>query len=139
MEGWHIERILSEIQEDQVWSVPYMRQIDAYAENLISAGPAYALVEGSEVWGCSGVCEIELHRAGAWALIHDDIGKRFFQFHKSVVSFLDDCGYARVELIAHDGHSKAERWAEMLGFEWEGCMQKYFPDGAMGNLYARVK
>ncbi len=113
--------------------------LDKYASLLIECGPAFALVAEKEVWGCAGVCEIGSHRATAWALIHEEIGTRFFAFHKAVLSFLNECKYQRVEMATSDRSVKSERWAEMLGFKWEGCMEKYFPDGSMGNLYARVK
>jgi len=113
--------------------------LETYASVLIECGPAYALVADREVWGCAGVCEMDPHRANAWALIHKGIGARFFQFHKAVTIFLDECKYQRVELVTQEGFKNAERWAEMLGFKWEGCMQKYFPNKAPGNLYARVK
>lgn len=121
-----------------MWGVSYLN-IDSYASDMVACGPAFALVTEKEVWGCAGVCEIEPHRATAWALIHEEIGRRFFVFHKGVIAFLDDCKYQRVELATQDGFTESERWAEMLGFKWEGCMEKYFPDGALGNLYARVK
>ena len=113
--------------------------LETYASDMVGCGPAFALVDEEKVWACAGVCEIEPHRATAWALIHEDIGFRFLQFHKGVLAFLNDCKYQRVELATSDGFDKAERWAEMLGFKWEGCMEKYFPNGSMGNLYARVK
>ena len=113
--------------------------LETYASILIDGGPSFAFIANREVWGCSGVCEIEPHRATAWALIHEEIGTRFFQFHKAVISLLHTCKSQRVEMATCDGASKDERWAEMLGFKWEGCMQKYFPDGSLGNLYARVK
>ena len=121
-----------------MWGVSYV-DVDTYASVLTECGPAYALVADKEVWGCSGLCELEPQRAIAWALVHENIGLRFFQFHKGVMAFLDGCKYQRVELATQEGFSKAERWVEMLGFKWEGCMEKYFPDGSMGNLYARVK
>lgn len=113
--------------------------LETYALNLIECGPAFALIEDRNVLVCSGVWELEPHRAMAWALIHEDIGSMFFLFHKGVLSFLEGCKYKRVELVTKDGFSEGERWAEMLGFRWEGCMQKYFQDGSMGNLYARIK
>ena len=113
--------------------------LDTYASVLIECGPAFAMVAEKEVWGCAGVCELEPHRGNAWALIHEGIGLRFFQFHKAVRAFLDGCKYQRVELATKGGSDTDERWAEMLGFRWEGCMEKYFPDSALGNLYARIK
>lgn len=113
--------------------------LETYADMLVTCGPSFAFLDEGEVWGCAGVQELEPHRATAWALIHKDIGTRFFKFHKAVLSFLDECKYHRVEMATQDGFRDAERWAEMLGFKWEGCMQKYFPDGSLGNLYARVK
>lgn len=126
------------LQGDQSLGVRHM-DLDTYADILIGCGPGYALVAEEEVWGCAGVWELEPHRATAWALIHEDIGARFFRFHNSVVKFLNECKYQRVELATQDGFGAAERWAKMLGFKWEGCMAKYFPDGSMGNLYARIK
>ena len=120
----------------------YVKEIHEYAQKLIDSGSAYAFVDNGEAWACAGVCELEPHRGSAWAWIRDDIGVqkvRFLQFHRAVIAVLDDCGYQRVELVTYDGHREAERWAEMLGFRWEGCMSKYFPNGTMGNLYARIK
>jgi hypothetical protein len=113
--------------------------IDTYASALVEYGVAYALVGEGEVWACAGLCELESHRATAWALIHEEIGRRFFRMHKAIVSSWAECKYQRVELVTRESDGNAERWAEMLGFKWEGCMQKYFPDGSTGNLYARVK
>lgn len=134
-----MDQILEHLQRDQLWGVGYMPE-DGYADILIESGPAFAMVDADGiVWGCAGVCELESHRALAWALIREGIGTRFMSFHKNVLCFLENTEYPRVEMAVAMDFEKSEKWARMLGFQLEGYMKKYFPDGGDAYLYGRVK
>jgi RimJ/RimL family protein N-acetyltransferase len=56
-----------------------------------------------------------------------------------VVEFLDNAPYRRIEATVDVGFKQGHRWIKMLGFELEGYMRAYRPDGADMLLYARVK
>lgn len=44
----------------------------------------------------------------------------------------------RVSLTVQSGYTSGNRFAEALGFDFEGRMVGYLPDGADANLYARL-
>lgn len=122
-----------------MWGVEYM-DLDQYAAILIEGGPAFSLIsDDGTVWGCAGVCELEPHRASAWALIREGIGGNFFRFHKEVYRFLCETDYNRVEMAVDVEFDQSERWAKMLGFKLEGYMRQYFPNKQDAYLYARIK
>lgn len=134
-----MERILSVLQEDQQWGTAYMN-LDTYAQEMVDAGEGFAMVDGEEVIGCAGVSRLDMCRAQSWALISENIGPmRYFQYHKAVRDFLDNCDWQRVEMAVAEMHVEAHRWAHMLGFKPEGLMKKYFPDGGSATLWARIK
>jgi len=117
---------------------------EEYAQTMIDAGPAFALVDNCSVdhmprvLGIAGVWQIEEHRVNAWAIIDRHIGTDYIHYHKAVKRFLEHCGYQRVEMAVEVNFEEAKRWAEMLGFKQEGFMHKYFPNGNDAFLYARV-
>lgn len=53
---------------------------------------------------------------------------RWLRFHNS----------GRIDTSVHCHFAQAIRWAEMLGFQNEGLMRKYDPDGLDCYLYAQV-
>ncbi len=145
MQEWHVREIYKTLQADQTWGLHYMD--DDYAKTLVTAGDAFAMVRKTatpistttEVLGCAGVWHISEHRAESWALVSQYIGSCFFKFHKSVLAFLDECQFPRVEMAVDPLFERSHRWATMLGFEKEGRMRKYFPNGGDADLYARIK
>lgn len=78
-------------------------------------------------------------RALAWALVSKDAGDHFTSIHRAVKKFLIHCGYRRVEANIDVGFKAGHRWIKMLGFELEGLMKAYRPDGKDMFLYARVR
>lgn len=78
-------------------------------------------------------------RAEATMLISKDAGKHFKFIHKRIVEIMDNLDYRRYEATVDIGFKEGHRWMKLLGFEIEGYMRKYRPDGADMVLYARVK
>ena len=79
------------------------------------------------------------NRAIAFALIAESAGRFFPAIHKAVRDFLIRTPYRRIEATVDVGFKEGHRWIKMLGFELEGYMKAYRPDGADMLLYARVK
>jgi hypothetical protein len=78
-------------------------------------------------------------RAVAWALISKHIGKHFAFVHKYVDNFITCSGFRRVEATVDVGFEQGHRWMRMLGFELEGYMRAYRPDGKDMILYSKVR
>lgn len=92
-----------------------------------------------EVMAIIGVMPMWPGRAIAWAYISENAGKHFPVIHRHVKKFLDNCGIRRIEATVDVGFPEGCRWMKMLGFEIEGHMKAYRPDGADVLLYARVR
>ena len=111
-----------------------------YAKALEIAGPAWTVMDGSEVLACLGLAEQWPTRAQAWTILSNNLtGRRFAKFHAMVMRGLGMQSYTRIEMTVDHEFEQGHRWAKLLGFEWEGLMRKYNPNGMDCDLYARVK
>lgn len=131
----HLERLL--LQPSQALMQPTLAD-PSYGPSLAAAGPAYSAVEGDAVFACAGIIPQWEGRAVAWALIADEAGRHMVGIHKAVRRALEVHAYRRIETAVASNFEQGHRWAQMLGFEREGRMRGYAPDGRDCDLYARV-
>ena len=102
----------------------------------------YTLFEEDVVLGIGGVHNIWNGVGEAWLLL----GKEAFARPKTVarhtVNMFDhmqeEYNYQRIQASIAVTDAKAKRFAEWLGFQNEGIMRKYGPDGSDYFRYARV-
>jgi ribosomal protein S18 acetylase RimI-like enzyme len=91
------------------------------------------------MFGCiilwTGVAEM-------WSIISDDARRYPKQLTLVAKGFSDIVAQSlslhRLQLTVRSDEPRALRWAEYLGFEIEGLMKKYSPDGADTYILARV-
>lgn len=131
----HLTRLL--LQPSQAIMQPTLSD-PAYGPSLAQAGPAYSAVDGDAVFACAGLIHQWPGRALAWALIAAEAGRHMIGIHKAVRRALDVHAFRRVETAVAADFDQGHRWAVMLGFEREGRMRAYTPDGGDCDLYARV-
>lgn len=110
----------------------------AYVQSLIDGGPAYALVDGDEVFATAGLLPQWEGRAVAWALVSEAAGRRMVELHRAVLRCFEMHPFRRVETTVATHFEEGHRWARLLGFEREGTMRGYAPNGTDCDLYARV-
>lgn len=117
------------------------RIVDVRADftELAEKGLVWTAEHDGAILGIGGVEPQWENRATAFALLSDDSGPHFPAIHSAVVEFLDNAPYRRIEATVDVGFKQGHRWIKMLGFELEGYMKAYRPDGADMLLYARVK
>ena len=108
------------LQPSQAVMQPVLTQQD-YGQMLYKAGPAYAVILDNNVVACLGIIPQWEGRAIAWGLIGSEAGKAFFGIHKAVKRFLDLQQYHRIETAVSTDFEQGHRWAQLLGFENEGC------------------
>lgn len=115
--------------------------VDVYQDlsELSDAGLAWVGEEGDIILVIAGLAPQWTGRALAWALVSQEAGTHFCKIHRAVKDFLDNTSYKRVEANVDVGFSAGHKWIKMLGFEPEGYMRCYRPDGADMVLYARIK
>jgi len=107
-----------------------------------------ALTEAGLVWTCEkhgtiiaigGLIPLWENRAQAWMLIAGDLKTNMIGLHRGVKKFLAKAPYRRIEATVDIGFKEGYRWLKMLGFEIEGYMKAYRPDGGDMMLFARVR
>ena len=80
--------------------------------------------------------------AQIWAVLGEELDRHPIALLKSCIILLN---YAvqkqklrRVSLTVRSDYTKGNRFAHALGFDFEGKMHAYLPDGGDANLYARL-
>lgn len=97
---------------------------------------------GEKLLGIAGAYRSWPGSAQAWAVFDKAVDHFPIELTKVCLSLMQ---YARKEqdlrrlsLTVRDGFKKGDRFAKALGFEPEGHMRRYLPDGGDAILYARL-
>ena len=106
---------------------------------LVPHGFAWTGEVDGEIIVVGGLEPVWNDRAIAFAFMFANAGPHFLTIHRAVKSFLDQAPFRRIEATIDVGFKAGARWMKMLGFELEGLMKAYRPDGADMLLYAKVK
>jgi len=115
-----------------------MVDVKADLSGLSQKGFAWTGECDGQVMAIAGLMPIWENRALAWALIGELAGAHFAAIHRAIRKGITDSGFRRIEATVDVGFAQGHRWMTMLGFEMEGYMKAYRPDGADMLLYARV-
>lgn len=109
-----------------------------YAKHLASQ-ESYTAVEDGYIYGCGGVIEMWEGRALLWSLLSENAGAKMMNIHRVTKDFIRGLLYHRIEMTVDSNFRNGKRWAEMLGFQYEGTMRGYTPDRRDCDLYAIVR
>lgn len=109
-----------------------------YIRALVAAGST-ACVSGERVLGIGGLIDQGGGRAIAWAMLSNRIGVAFVALHRAALRQIVAAPFRRIEMVTLYGFCEAHRWAQQLGFEPEAKMRAWFPSGAPGLLWSRVR
>ena len=102
-------------------------------------GHAFTGLDGDRIVGCAGLVEMWENRAMAWALLAADAGRHFVTIHRAVAGFFEQAKWRRIEATVDSDFAAGQRWIKLLGFEHEGRLKAYSPDGRDHDLFARVR
>lgn len=109
----------------------------------VAGDMTWSCFDGDRAIACAGVLPIWGARAHGWAVFAGDIGPAaFLKIHRRVLSVLEDAhrhGFRRIETTVDPDFDNACRWVGTLGFQLEGYMSHYTPDGRDHLLVARVQ
>lgn len=123
------------LQEEQGWFTPTV----SYGTQLRQAGPAFTAFAGLDVVGCAGIIPLWHGRAMVWALLSDLVRVYPKAIHKAVKQYIDAYQVDRLECCVDPRSERAIRWAQRLGFSYEGTMRKYTPIGTDMDMYVRIR
>lgn len=126
------------LQPSQQYMGPLLSDLNI--ETLTVHGLAWtAEDDDGSVIGIAGLSPQWENRAVAWALISKEAGPHFLAIHRKVKEIFIRHPFRRIEATVDVGFKPGIRWMKMLGFELEGYMKAYRPDGGDQLLYARIR
>lgn len=134
MTSSHLARI--RLQPAQAWCRPHLT--DDLMNDTVGLGGFTALV-GDEPIACAGLMEFWTGRAMAWSFIGAQAGSHMIALTRAVRDHLEGSPYRRIEAYVDEGFDAGHRWVGLLGFEAEGLLRAFLPDGRNQVLYSKVK
>lgn len=109
---------------------------------IMDGAPAFSIFDDDKLLGIVGGIYYFPGVAEVFALLSKDIkGSR--GFHKAVKTLVDgafeEFKVHRLQMVVRADFTMGKKWASSLGFEPEGLMKKYGPNGDDYVLFGRVK
>jgi hypothetical protein len=135
-EPWHLGRLV--LQDAQAWMRPQLLAPD-YGRDLAASGPCYSLWHGFRPVMSCGLIDMWTGRAQAWSLLDVNAKRHMLGVVRAFDDLLERHPVRRVEAIVASGFLPGHRMIRMLGFEIEGLMRRYLPDGRDAAIYSRVR
>lgn len=96
-----------------------------------------ALIDGEPI-ACAGLIPMWPGRSYAWAYLGADAARHFKTVHRAVLDVLDSYRCRRVEMTVDVRDPGAKRWADRLGFVYEGTHRAWTHDGRDVECWAKV-
>ena len=137
-EPYHIDLLKAQgVQGAQLHEVSLVPA--SYARLLAPAGPCFTVFHGERVTMCAGVAIAPGFSMGiVWAVISDSAAAHMLALHRGTLRFFETQRLRRLEATIEKGFKPGCRWAELLGFKYEGEMPGYGIDGQTHLRYGRV-
>ena len=115
----------------------------ASVETVRRLGPAYTGLVGDRVLGCAGITRCWPGVGEAWTVFSEEVCHHPLWLQKTVRSVIHasmvGMGLHRLQAVARAESARNCKWLESLGFQWEGPMPKFGPDGADYVRYGMVR
>lgn len=105
---------------------------------MLAEGYALTLRHEGRILACAGVAEAGYGRGLMWSFLSTDSREHAVLMHRAALRFLSTVRLRRIEATVVSGFDRGCRWLTRLGFQHEGTMRAFGPDGADHELYARV-
>jgi len=133
LEPWHVEVMHANGDIDPII---YNSDYDHY----LAIGTGHVLIVDGVIRGAAGIIPLWGKVADAWAIITPWCREHPVTLLKAFkAKFIETCtGYDRVQITVEEGFDTAEKFAQFLGFTFEGKMEYYAPNGKTHLRYARI-
>lgn len=132
----HVERI--QLQDAQRYVISHI--CVEYLKHLQAVGPALSAEYEGRILACAGVAFQGFGMGVLWAFVSKDAGRHFVTLDRCVRRLLT-CApdLKRIEAATEASFKQGCRWLELLGFEQEGLMRRYGPNGEDHYRYALIR
>jgi hypothetical protein len=124
-----------EIRPEQDYVTEWLMQDDPVLHDLSEVGLLKTIEDNGRVVAILGACPEWDGRATLWALISKQATYGITPIAKEL---LDGLPFFRVEATVDVGFKQGIKWLTHMGFEIEGYLRKYRPDGKDMIMMAKV-
>ena len=133
LERFHVEHLDTFcVQPMQQWEAAGLEMLEKSRFDLTSC------MHLGNVYCIAGLLEVTKDRAVGISYMSADSGKYLRSIAGLLTAWMDSYHYRRIEITVQRGWDNGMRWANLLGFELEGIMRSYYPNGEDAYLYGRV-
>jgi hypothetical protein len=130
---------------DAILAIPLDAKIGAYP-NLSMDDLGVCVLINDTLIACGGVKILWPHVGEAWAILSKDVEnlkteekqKLVLLMKKWINRSIEDNELCRVQAVVRSSFGNAIRLVKALGFQCEGLMKKYAPDGDDMYMYGRI-
>jgi hypothetical protein len=130
----HIQRL--ELQDAQQYMVSHI--CVEYLKALQAVGPSASAEVDGRIIASAGVAFQGFGMGVLWAFVAKDAGRHFVKLDRCVRRLLSITSLKRIEATTEVSFHQGCRWLELLGFENEGRMRAYGPNGEDHYRFARI-
>jgi len=109
---------------------------------IAEKGYTWSMVEADSVLAMAGIVPLWHGVGEAWSLMTPEAIIHIKELHdkaKKVLESFFNQGWQRIQTTVRADFGQGKNWLEHLGFEDEGTMEKYGPDGKDYVRWARIK
>lgn len=111
---------------------------EGYAQ-MCADSAAWSIFDGAQILGIGGVSQDHAAAGTAWSMLLPVTRGRMVGITRVARAILNACPLARVQAHAVVGFDLAHKWLDLLGFQREGLLRKFAPDGGDVLIFARVR
>lgn len=130
------------IEEGLAVGVPTVSVDDAIKAWGSSPDAHTMLIDGIPAC-CAGIVDIGWMRGEAWTLVSSLFYANRKVCYRAIKGYLDDaisnCRYRRIQSVISLDLESGDRWMRHLGFEKEGVLRCFGPQGEDVSMFSRVK
>jgi RimJ/RimL family protein N-acetyltransferase len=115
---------------------------DMWPSRFAQSGPAFTLIHEGKVIGCGGVVLQDWKRGEAWMLLGAGFEKFTLSLCRAVKDKLAEIvkkhNLKRVQATVNPTHTAGQKFLQFFGFQEEGLLRHYGPEGSDYLMYARI-
>jgi hypothetical protein len=135
-ELYHLELIRAQgVQSAQVRDISHVPLTSATLTK--PQGPAVSAFAADRLILCGGIVRQFEGHGQCWAVLSQDASRHMLWLHYATRRFISLERWQRLEASVEKGFTAGCRWAELLGFKFEGEMPNYGMDGQTHLRYGR--
>ena len=107
--------------------------------NYLATGKCFTGVHEGNVVAIGGILDVFPGRGFLHLIVAEGMPGQWIKIYRAARRLIDAVQDEYFRLEALSTFEQADRWHEMLGFQFEGVLRKYMPDGSDAKSYSIVR